>query len=336
MHVAFWGETDMIISKLEIKRLYGMYDYCLSFFDDLTLLYGENGCGKTTVLDIVTSIVTGRIYNLTAYQFEQIKLYYKENKRSKTFQISIISDDLSYKIDIDTSSGKIHESISDINSLTEEYDRDRDESAFERKYYSQYRISDYLRKAFNYIYLPLSRESQEGFENSDLSYYRRISRRYSERDILNKSYLNTSLRFVEEMIRSSRMRINAGENRINARFRSSIFTSSLKVVDYNTTNISNLLKRTRDKNVLRSIENSKAEYIRTLKSVGEWNEDMEVQVSAFFEKYVEAFRKVQNQEGEKGTNTITVDFLLMDMEFNRIKEIAAQAQQIETEKKNAY
>lgn len=317
MLLFFGGETEMIISKLEIKRLYGMYDYHLSFYDDLTLLYGENGCGKTTILDIVTSIVTGRIYNLIAYQFEQIILLYKEKRRSKDYQINIVCDNSSYVIRITSPTGEMHEIIPNIYSLKDDFDRERDENAIDRRFFDQYKIPNYLRRSFNYIYLPLSRDSQEGFDYNDLGYHRRISRYYSERDILNKSYLNTSLRFVEEMIRSSRMRINAGENRINARFRSSIFTSSLKTVDYN---MSSLFARTKDRDALRSIEKSKAEYIRTLKSIGEWNEDMEAQVSSFFEKYVEAFKKVQDQGGKNESNIITVDFLLIKTDF----QIAAE------------
>ena len=39
------------------------------------------------------------------------------------------------------------------------------------------------------------------------------------------------------------------------------------------------------------------------------------------------------QEGRNGGHGVTIDFLLMNMEFNRIKEIASQAQEIEAWKK---
>ena len=55
--------TPMIINRLEIKGLHGIYNYNVAFKEDLTFIYGENGCGKTTILDIVSSIVTGRLYN---------------------------------------------------------------------------------------------------------------------------------------------------------------------------------------------------------------------------------------------------------------------------------
>ena len=61
--ILYLGATKMIIKRLEIKGLYGIYDYNVQFNDDLTFIYGVNGCGKTTILSIVTSIVTGKIYN---------------------------------------------------------------------------------------------------------------------------------------------------------------------------------------------------------------------------------------------------------------------------------
>ena len=66
----------MIIKRLVIKRLYGYYDYDISFNPDLTLLYGSNGCGKTTILNILESIITGKITELFKYSFTYIKLFY--------------------------------------------------------------------------------------------------------------------------------------------------------------------------------------------------------------------------------------------------------------------
>ena len=54
----------MRIQSLDIKRLHNLYDYNVRFMPDLTFLYGSNGCGKTTILNIIESIVSGNIYDL--------------------------------------------------------------------------------------------------------------------------------------------------------------------------------------------------------------------------------------------------------------------------------
>lgn len=83
--------TPMIINRLELKGLHGIYNYSVAFREDLTFIYGENGCGKTTILDIVSSIVTGRLYNLFRYKFDELTLSYRENKRERLNRIRIKS-----------------------------------------------------------------------------------------------------------------------------------------------------------------------------------------------------------------------------------------------------
>ena len=70
----------MIIRKIEIYDLHGEYKYKIDFDKKLTFLYGTNGCGKTTVLNILASIVTGKLYNLADYEFSKIVLDYMDEK----------------------------------------------------------------------------------------------------------------------------------------------------------------------------------------------------------------------------------------------------------------
>lgn len=225
--IIFLEATNMIIKRLEIKNLHGIYNYNVSFNDDLTFIFGENGCGKTTILDIVSSIVTGRLYNLFSYDFDEIVLSYrKATKRSKLEKIRIRALDDAYEVSLNNS--EIQEVIEDIRRPDEMYSRENDEYAFERRFMSMYKSPRFLKDTFNYIYLPLSRNSQDGTDMMDsIAYRRRRSMLYSEKDIVNKNYLNDSLRYVEEIIRTGCMRITTTENSINSKFRSNILTSSL-------------------------------------------------------------------------------------------------------------
>lgn len=321
------GGTDMIISRLQIRGLHGIYDYDIAFNDDLTFIFGENGCGKTTILNIVSSIVTGRIINLLSYQFDEISLYYRKGKRRREESVRISIDGNACEIRID--SAGIYETIEDIRRIREMYDRD-DEYTWERNMYAQFDAPRYLRETFDYIYLPLSRFSQDGNSPIDGPMTRRRNVvRYSEKDLINKNYLNDSLRYVEDIVRNGFMRISTTENAINVRFRRELLASSLSVTtDYN---LGKVMDNIGDENTLGSIERNRQEYIRILRAIGEWNPDMNSQVDNFFEKYKEAYEKMQHGD-EKGRRFFTMDFLLMNMEFNRIKQIAAQAQKVEREK----
>ena len=328
------GETDVIISKLLIRGLHGIYNYDVSFNDDLTFIFGENGCGKTTILNIVSAVVTGKLYNLFDYHFDEIVLYYRNRsaKRKKEESVRIVSMENRYKITLE--SPKIEELIHDVRAFRE-YDRE-DEYSLERRFFSEYESPNYLKKAFNYIYLPLSRNSQNGINAFDaMPTRRKYAPRYSERDLINKNYLNDSLRYIEELVRDGFMRISTAENAINLKFRKDLLASSLDVTS--NYDVSSLTVGGSNPPSLAEIENKRKEYVKILKSLGEWNDDMNSRVDSFFSKYKGAYKDMQDMGNAKKSDSLTtaalaMNYLLMTLGFYRITQIAAQAQAVEEEK----
>ena len=65
----------MKVLRLQVEKLYGHYNYDnIVFNSDVTFIYGLNGCGKTTILNITEAIITGQIYKLFNYDFHKIIL----------------------------------------------------------------------------------------------------------------------------------------------------------------------------------------------------------------------------------------------------------------------
>ncbi|MBZ4187437.1 AAA family ATPase [Niabella beijingensis] len=64
----------MQIKNLEIKGLYGYINKSITFNNDLTLLVGINGSGKTSILNIVNWILRPSIAHLCVTEFKSIKL----------------------------------------------------------------------------------------------------------------------------------------------------------------------------------------------------------------------------------------------------------------------
>lgn len=187
--IIFLEATQMIINRLEIKNLHGVYNYNVSFNDDLTFLFGENGCGKTTVLDIVSSIVTGKLYNLFRYSFDEIILSYREKKRSKLNKIRILSREEAYEVSLNGEERS--EIIEDPRKTGEMYSRDEDEFTFDRRFINRYEFARFLRNTFKYTYLPLSRNYQDGIDMMDpLAYRRRRTAMFPEKDFASRNYLN--------------------------------------------------------------------------------------------------------------------------------------------------
>ena len=88
----------MQIDKLIIKGLYGYIDKTINFNDDLTLLVGINGSGKTSILNIINWVLRPSIPNLCVTEFKSIQLFFqfknvkyevlcKHNKSSFTYTL---------------------------------------------------------------------------------------------------------------------------------------------------------------------------------------------------------------------------------------------------------
>ena len=70
----------MKITRFKIKELHGIFDYDVRLNEDLTFIYGENGSGKTTVLNMLDSVVSGEVYKLFNYSFKEVIVYYEKRK----------------------------------------------------------------------------------------------------------------------------------------------------------------------------------------------------------------------------------------------------------------
>ena len=54
----------MKIKKIQINGLHGYFQYDIDLNEDISLLYGKNGSGKTTVLNLIEFIIGGEFYKL--------------------------------------------------------------------------------------------------------------------------------------------------------------------------------------------------------------------------------------------------------------------------------
>lgn len=82
----------MKLKQFSVKGLYNTFDYTIPFFSDVTFLHGVNGCGKTTILNIITDILSGNLTRLQHYDFKEVRLEYINSHKKAKF-ISIIKQD---------------------------------------------------------------------------------------------------------------------------------------------------------------------------------------------------------------------------------------------------
>ena len=319
-----FGGIQVIIKKIEICNLHGEYNYKVEFDSKLTFLFGSNGCGKTTILNILASIVTGKLYNLVDYVFDTIELQYIDGKSN----IGRI------KIGIENTEDDAHEMvvlfeeevcrIKDIDNLKERMFRKAEDESLDKVFGTMYPFTQNIKAIFNYVYLPLNRYGTEMLYD-EREYYRYFGRRryYSQQQY--NTYLNDSLQYVAELIKNSCININVQENKINDKFRKEVLSSMIRVSsDMPIRQIIGEIANFDWDEVL----NSKATYIKTLDEIGVYDEKLKEKIEQFFTEFKEAYNDYQNEKSNERTG-IRIDLAWQYAEFLKIKNVADLAKENE-------
>ena len=327
--IILYGGIKMIIKKLRISNLYGQNDNKEIEFDEkLTFLYGANGCGKTTVLNILASIVTGKIYNLIDYTFDTIELFFYDHKnKEERIIINMISDENNkrlLKINLDNENYKIE----DIDNLRERMYRKAEDEKIDRTFFGMYPFLNNIVNKFNYVYRPLNRYGYD--RGDDRDYYRYgYSRRwyYEIQSNPYNSYLNESLLYVSGLIRDNCVNINIQENRVNDQFRKDVLSSMIRVYsDMPIRQIIDEIAQFDWNEVLRS----KEAYIKTLMEIGVYDDKLQKEIEAFFEAFKNAYDDyVKQKNDDKERSGIRIDLAWRYAGFQKIRNIADLAKKNE-------
>lgn len=80
---------DFAIKQLNIEGLFDEYNVELPLDREVNIFIGENGMGKTTILNILNCILSGNYGKLTSIAFNSIQVIFKDGE-----SLSFSSDDL--------------------------------------------------------------------------------------------------------------------------------------------------------------------------------------------------------------------------------------------------
>lgn len=74
---------SLIIDRIKIKGLFGQFDVNLPLNQNINIFLGENGMGKTTILNCLYYILSGNIEKLNTIVFEEISLYFNDDNEKE-------------------------------------------------------------------------------------------------------------------------------------------------------------------------------------------------------------------------------------------------------------
>lgn len=310
----------MELKQLIIHGLYGCYDYDVKFNSDMTFLYGKNGCGKTTVLNIVESIITGEIYKLYDYHFMSIELIFGEEATKDRIYIEYQNENILVMFKNNKSVLNLKNSdLENIDLEISAQDRGRE---ITRIYFEKYPILLDICKTFNYIYLPLNRINHK----SRLVRIRLARRILSRRRLVNND--EKILENISYIIRENYRSIEYEISKVNDKFRDNILKSFL--ISKNYYNINEIINTIiENKGLVGELDNIQKTYLEILAELDIVNDNDLQESKKAFSKIIDDMRSfyIENKKRDG-----LIDLVLRYQEIMKIKDIIELAKLMEKEK----
>jgi len=73
-------ENIRYIKKVEIKKLWNKYDIEWNLNEDVNILAGINGSGKTTILNLIAGTILGKFEKCITNLIDSVKITFNNNQ----------------------------------------------------------------------------------------------------------------------------------------------------------------------------------------------------------------------------------------------------------------
>lgn len=315
----------MLLKELTIDRLYGKYDYDVKFNEDITFIYGMNGCGKTTILNITEAIITGCIFRLFEFQFVRIQLSYTDCSKGTIREISIKKHEEEIIVDFE---GKTEKIVRLINPEREVIS-DSDYYDAARAYFSKYSLLKQIKLTFNHAYLPLNRSTRFDNEFDMMRLRRKYRYRFPSDEILYGQ--DNAMLKVEDLIDRKHSEILSLINKYNVEFRNEILKSLLSFKESNS--LSEVLDAIGNRRIEDDeINRIKESYIKILQQLSILKDEEEKSYKDFFEDFLLNYNQWKDNSNEGLPTSLASKYT----EIQRIKKLVKIAEKTEQRKDEAY
>lgn len=194
------------IEYFKIKKLFNQYDVELNFENEVNIFLGENGMGKTTILNCLYAVLSGRLEKLDNILFERLEIKFVNSDKLTLKRKDLVR----YLEDVYDSPRYRRIRHTNLNSIFSEKEKEELKDMIKEGSYSYENVKKYISRVYEvyaiperyareelerYIFLSLKQEDEYGDEKSVMQFKNTVEELVEE-DVL---YFPTYRRIEEDM-----------------------------------------------------------------------------------------------------------------------------------------
>lgn len=306
----------MKLISFSAKKVFEYLDISLKFNEDLSIIVGGNGSGKTTGIRLMQSILTPSIQELVSIPFAEISLTFSwENKirevavKKKSeliFECTGFSPFIIEKNKLDEFEYLIKNDRLDIRDWQYRIDLDSNE------------LLHFMGSLPSPIFIGLDRRNEDPFfrnvnENYTFRHKKMMNEKYKDIDDRDsyKGNLGISLHETEILVQNLYRRLRSIGDNLSIRLQKELIKSSLDFRDFDITELTSF-----NKDIPRKILERKDEIKEALKNVTSNDKEIEKKLNNLLEKLEKIFK-------EDSKDGIPLEMLVNITKINILENIAS-------------
>ena len=310
----------MKIIEFHGRRIHNYIDFSIDFNNDLSILIGSNGSGKTSALLLLQAIICPNFKDLFNIPFESLQLVLT-HKKTEVINVRKTDNTISIKVD------GYRETLKIDSILFEEMEYmrfkqkeigDINESIYNKL--GKHPVLDFIRELPSPLFLNLERRNDfNSIEADELTAERRrhmiMSRNRDAMSNYKRQFqgsLGVSLLETEFLIQENYRRLRVFEDNYMSRLKDEILFSSFEYIPFDPEKLSNIKEK-------RELLSKKNEIEEALRRIGySNNQKFFIKLNDFFSKVEELLTASENGN----TGGLNIELLTNQYQIEKLTKVA--------------